>query len=112
MLPMHDTVLHNACISMLRYAIVYALTVLDSRKAGPLQLKIKKEGQKLGGSTTPIGSQAKMSLVTIVEVSKNLSLAASPSAYFLLAKAGEGTNTSIMSRKSVPVYIGSHTWKC
>ena len=32
-------------------AIVYALTVLDSRRAGPLQLELKEEGQKLGGST-------------------------------------------------------------
>ena len=55
-------------------AIVYALTVFDSKRTGPLQLEIKKEGQKLGGSTTPIGNQAKTSPVTIVEVSKNLSL--------------------------------------
>ena len=55
-------------------AIVYALTVLDSRRAGPLQLEIKKEWQKLGSSTTFVRNQARMSLVTIVEVSKNLSL--------------------------------------
>ena len=57
--------------------------MLDSRRAGPLQLEIKKEGQKLGGSTTPVGNQAKTSSATIIEVSKNL---------FLMAKARKDTN--------------------
>ena len=48
--------------------------MLDSRRAGPLQLEIKEEGQKLGSSKTPIGNQAKTSLATIIDVSKNLSL--------------------------------------
>ena len=48
--------------------------MLDSRRAGPLQLEIKKERQKLGGSTTPVGNQEKMFLATIIGVSKNLSL--------------------------------------
>ena len=47
---------------------------LTLREQVPLQLEIKKEGQKLGGSTTPVGNQAKTSPTTIVEVSKNLSL--------------------------------------
>ena len=76
--------------------------MLDSRRAGPLHLEIKKEGQKLGSSTTPVGNQAKTFPVTIVEVSKNLSLLCLQH-NFLLAKAGEGTNNSITSQKSVPV---------
>ena len=58
-----------------RDTIVYALTVRDSMGTGPLQLEIKAEGQKLAVAQLPyLGNQAKMSPVTIVEVSKNLSL--------------------------------------
>ena len=82
---------------------MYALTALDSKIAGPLQLEIKKEGQKLSDSTTLVGNHTKTSPATIVVVSKNLSLLCLQHISSWPCKAREGTNNSNMSRKSVPV---------